>query len=83
MKAKRYDSVVLLEEIGGIPKGSKGAVVEIYTTPCEAYDLEIVSDEGTRTHRETTRYAGKHYVECYIGKNGICVAWAREPVVIA
>ena len=46
MKAKRFDTVVLLEGIGGIPKGSKGAVVEVYTTPYEAYDVEIVTDEG-------------------------------------
>jgi hypothetical protein len=46
MKAKRYDTVVLLEGIGGIQKGSKGAVVEVYTTPYEAYDIEIVTDEG-------------------------------------
>src|SRR5438067_1999155 len=46
MKAKRYDTVVLLEEIDGIQKGSKGAVVEVYTTPYEAYDIEIVTDDG-------------------------------------
>src|SRR5437868_6570516 len=46
MKAKRYDTVVLLEEIGSIQKGSKGAVVEVYTAPYEAYDIEIVTDEG-------------------------------------
>ena len=46
MKAKRYDTVVLLEAIGGIRKGSKGAVVEVYTTPYEAYDVEIVTDGG-------------------------------------
>ena len=46
MKAKRYDTVVLLEAIGSMQKGSKGAVVEVYTTPYEAYDIEIVTDEG-------------------------------------
>ena len=45
-KVKRYDTVVLLETIGGFQKGDKGAVVEIYTTPYEAYDIEIVTDEG-------------------------------------
>ena len=45
-KAKQYDTVVLLEEIGGFQKGTKGAVVEVYTTPYEAYDVEIVTDEG-------------------------------------
>ncbi len=45
-KAKRYDTVVLLEDIGGFQKGEKGAVVEVYTTPYEAYDIEVVTDEG-------------------------------------
>ena len=46
-KAKRYDTVVLMETINGFHKGEKGAVVEVYTTPYEAYDIEIVTDEGT------------------------------------
>ncbi len=45
-KAKPYDTVVLLETIGKFQKGEKGAVVEVYTTPYEAYDIEIVTDEG-------------------------------------
>jgi len=45
-KAKRYDTVVLLEPIGAFQTGEKGAVVEVYTTPYEAYDIEIVTDEG-------------------------------------
>jgi hypothetical protein len=45
-KAKRYDTVVLLEPIGGFQKGEKGAVVEVYTTPYEAYDIEIITDVG-------------------------------------
>ena len=46
-KAKRYDIVLLLEAINGFRKGEKGAAVEVYTTPYEAYDIEIVTDEGT------------------------------------
>src|SRR5438093_1310043 len=45
-KAKRYDTVVLLESIGTFQKGEKGAVVEVYTTPYEAYDIEIVTNAG-------------------------------------
>jgi hypothetical protein len=45
-KANRYDTVVLLESISVFQKGEKGAVVEVYTTPYEAYDIEIVTDEG-------------------------------------
>ena len=46
-KAKQYDTVMLLEAINGFQQGEKGAVVEVYTTPYEAYDIEIVTDEGT------------------------------------
>lgn len=45
-KAKRYDTVVLLKAIHGFQKGEKGSVVEAYTTPYEAYDIEIVTNEG-------------------------------------
>jgi outer membrane lipoprotein SlyB len=45
-KAKRYDTVVLLEPIGAFQKGDQGAVVEVYIMPYEAYDIEIVTDEG-------------------------------------
>ena len=45
-KANRYDTVVLLETINGFQKGEKGAVMEVYTTPYEAYDIEIVTNEG-------------------------------------
>jgi len=43
---KRYDTVVLLETVDGFQKGEKGAAVEVYTMPYEAYDIEIVTDEG-------------------------------------
>ena len=45
-KAKCYDTVVLLEPIGAFQKGEQGAVVEVYIMPYEAYDIEIVTDEG-------------------------------------
>jgi hypothetical protein len=45
-KAKRYDTVMLLESVDGFQKGEKGAAVEVYTMPYEAYDIEIVTDEG-------------------------------------
>jgi hypothetical protein len=43
---------------------------------------EITEDEGGQQKSEQTLYAGHHWVECYIIKNGICVAKTREPVVI-
>ena len=45
-KAKQYDTVVLLEAINGFQTGEKGAAVEVYTTPYEAYDIEIITNEG-------------------------------------
>ena len=45
-KAKQYDTVVLREVINGLQQGEKGAAVEIYTAPYEAYDIEVVTDEG-------------------------------------
>jgi hypothetical protein len=43
---------------------------------------EIHADEGRRERSETTSYTGHHYVECYVVKNGVCVAIAHERVVI-
>jgi hypothetical protein len=45
-KLKAYQTVVLRESIGRFQKGDKGAVVEIYTKPYEAYDVELVTDDG-------------------------------------
>ncbi|MET3205299.1 UNVERIFIED_ORG: hypothetical protein ABIB21_002093 [Arthrobacter sp. UYEF13] len=43
---------------------------------------EITKDTGQHERTESTLYAGNHYVECYIVKDGFCVAMTREPVVI-
>jgi hypothetical protein len=40
-KAKGYETVVFPEPIETFQKGEKGAVVEVYTTPSKAYDIEI------------------------------------------
>jgi len=45
-KARRYQTVALREAIGDFPKDEVGAVVEVYTSPYEAYDIEIVSNGG-------------------------------------
>jgi len=45
-KLKLYDTVVLLETVGTFRKGTKGAVVEIYTEPYPACDIEVVLDNG-------------------------------------
>ena len=46
-KLNRYDTVVLREAVAGFEAGEVGAVVEVYTTPYEAYDVELVADDGT------------------------------------
>lgn len=43
---------------------------------------KIEPDTGQRQRRESTSYTGHHFVECYIVKNGVCVAMARQQVVI-
>ena len=34
------------------------------------YSSELI--EGKKVRKESTRYAGRHYVEAYLVKNGIC-----------
>jgi len=42
----------------------------------------IEADQGTYLRDENTKYRGKHYVECYVVKDGACVAKAHQTVVI-
>jgi hypothetical protein len=48
---------------------------------CEQPRGEI-TDHGTKNEIEDTKYSGNHYVECYAIKNNICVAKARQDVVL-
>jgi hypothetical protein len=41
-----------------------------------------ITDHRTRNNPESTKYKGKHYVECFAIKNGTCVARARQYVRI-
>lgn len=43
---------------------------------------EIRKDDGSRQRIESTDYRGRHYVECYVVKNGVCVAKDRQEVII-
>jgi hypothetical protein len=43
---------------------------------------QVVQDDGTRSRQEPTKYRGQHYVECYIVKDGVCIAMDRHPVTI-
>jgi hypothetical protein len=38
--------------------------------------------QGGLTHHESTLYTGDHYADCYIVKDGVCVATDRQPVII-
>lgn len=38
--------------------------------------------EGGMTHQEPTSFIGNHFVECYIVKDGVCVAKDRQSVTI-
>lgn len=44
---------------------------------------KIERDDGSGRKDETTRYLGDHHVDCYIVKDGVCVAQTREWVPIA
>jgi hypothetical protein len=48
----------------------------------EALRGEIGRDTGTGEKTETTAYRGSHYVECYIVKDGKCVASDRQSVFV-
>ena len=43
---------------------------------------EIIADGGELRHKESTLYTGHHYVECYVVRDGVCVAMWNEPVII-
>jgi hypothetical protein len=43
---------------------------------------EIRRDEGHARKTEDTRWRGSHFVECFVVKNGVCVATDRQQVFI-
>lgn len=45
-KAERYDTIILLKSMDKFKQGDKGAIVEVYTVPYEAYDIEIFNENG-------------------------------------
>ncbi len=50
-----------------------------------AQDLrgEITADNGRNVREETTNYIGYHWMECYIVKDGLCVARVRHQVIVS
>lgn len=43
---------------------------------------QVQRDSGRRTLSEPTSFRGAHYVECYVVRNGICIAMDRHYVII-
>ncbi|WP_440709874.1 SMODS domain-containing nucleotidyltransferase [Herbiconiux sp. YIM B11900] len=43
---------------------------------------QVEKDSGSQSRQEPTKYKGRHYVECYVVVNGICVAIDRHYVNI-
>ncbi|WP_193509618.1 cyclic GMP-AMP synthase DncV-like nucleotidyltransferase [Cryobacterium sp. BB736] len=43
---------------------------------------QVERDQGSLTRYETTKYVGRHYVEVYVVKEGVCVARDRQPVIV-
>lgn len=41
-----------------------------------------ITDHQTRNNPENTKYRGNHHVECYQIRDGICIARAKQPVVL-
>jgi len=41
-----------------------------------------ITDHKTRNDPEHTKFRGDHYVECYAIRDGVCIAKARQPVVL-
>lgn len=41
-----------------------------------------LDNRGKHERFEKTKYVGRHYVECYVIQNGVCVAWAHDDVII-
>ncbi|MFH1543173.1 MAG: hypothetical protein ABIE03_01410 [Patescibacteria group bacterium] len=41
-----------------------------------------ITDHNTRNDPEYTQYDGSHYVECYAIRNGVCIARAKQAVVL-
>ena len=43
---------------------------------------QVERDGGSQTRSEPTAYKGSHYVEVFIVKSGVCVAFDHQPVIV-
>lgn len=60
---------------------------KVRNTGTEAMDAnqirgQVQRDGGPLTRYETTAYLGRHYVEVYVVKGGVCVARDRQSVIV-
>ncbi len=60
---------------------------KVRNTGKEAFDAnqmrgQVVKDGGSASRAEPTAHAGRHYVEVYLVKSGVCVAMDHHPVII-
>lgn len=60
---------------------------KVRNTGAEAMDADqirgqVTRDSGSRSHNEATAYLGRHYVEVFVVKDGVCVARDHQPVIV-
>ena len=71
-----------------IPGGAKTCDIywKVRNVGAEAIRLDRIRGQVIKTnskiHREHTSFQGAHYVECYLVKNGVCIAKDRIEVPI-
>nr|WP_295681017.1 hypothetical protein [uncultured Lachnoclostridium sp.] len=53
---------------------------DAYSNNCPRGGFED-SNIGTKSRKEDTAYTGKHYVQCFIIKRGVCVAKSKEFII--
>ncbi|SYZ71958.1 hypothetical protein TRIP_C20073 [Candidatus Zixiibacteriota bacterium] len=75
---KKYKSLEFIVEYCSVPEPYE-IKWKVKNTGAEARRIgqlrgEIYDDDGYRRRKESTKYWGNHYVECYVIKNGVCVA---------
>lgn len=84
----------LLNNYGIIDNGYKIRFEKFMSPPCDLFKWKVkndnaspqprgeITDNQTKNYIEETVFPGKHYVECYAIKNNICIAKARQNVII-
>lgn len=83
-----------LNALGVIDKGLHIRFEVFMPIICDLYKWKVKNDDNSPQPRgeitdnhtyhdpESTKYKGKHFVECYAIKNGVCIAVARQNVTV-